>query len=177
MSAINVVIPMPVINNISKRMSRLPMCAISCAITPRNSAGVRLFIIPRVNATDASRGVRPVANAFIELSLIIYMRGVGKPAAKAVFSTKWKILRYCLSVSEISCAPAMFNIIVSPKAHDISIQIAHMANVGIATDMVVFIASSIGATNQVNRNINAAKMHGNNATKNMVFMLLLCIWS
>ncbi len=137
MSAIKTVTPMPVMTNISRRMSRLPMCAISWAITPDSSVLSSLLIMPRVRATDASRGVRPVANAFRALSSIIYTRGVGRPAASATFSTLRKISRYSGSLDDISWACAAFSIIESPKAHDISIQIMHIVIVGIATAAVV----------------------------------------
>ena len=71
MSAIKTVTPTPVMTSMSSRMSRLPMCAISWAITPDNSVLSNFLIMPRVRATDASRGVRPVAKAFKALSSII----------------------------------------------------------------------------------------------------------
>ncbi len=137
MSAIKTVTPMPVITSMSRRMSRLPMCAISCAMTPDNSDLSNLLIMPRVNATDASCGVRPVANAFSPLSSIIYTRGVGRPAASATFSTLRKISRYSGSLGDISWACVAFSIIESPNAHDISIQTAHIIIVGMATAAVV----------------------------------------
>ena len=171
MSAINTVTPTPVINSMSNRISRLAMCAISCAITPRNSAGDNFLIMPRVKATDASFGVRPVANAFNDSSSMIYTRGVGIPAAKAVFSTKRNISRFCGSWLFISWAFATFKIIESPNDHEIIIQIAHIPSVGIATVVVVCMASLSGATNQVNKNTNPINIHGNNVTSNAVFML------
>ena len=143
MSEINTVTPTPVINSMSSLMSRLPMCAISCAITPSNSSLSRRFMMPRVRAIDASRGLRPVANAFNESSSMIYTRGVGRPAAKAMFSTLRNISRYSSVVSCISWAFDAPRIIASPNAQDISIHIAHAINVGIATDMVVEVAWAI----------------------------------
>lgn len=172
MSDMYTVTPMPVIINMSKRMSRLPICAISCAITPRNSAGDSFLIMPCVNAMDASRGVRPVAKAFSDSSGIMYTRGVGRPAAKAVFSTARKISRFCLSVGDISYAPAVCNIMLSPNAHDITIQIAHIIRVGTATEIVVFIAFGIGVTAHVNKKTKPIKMHGNITTSNAVVILL-----
>ena len=176
-SAANTVTPTPVISIISSRMSRLPICAISWAITPSSSNLFSFLIIPRVSATDASRGVRPVANAFIESSSMIYTRGRGSPAAIATFSTLRKISRFSASVSKISCACAEFSIIESPNAHDISSHTAHAINVGIATRTAVSIAICAGATIHVNRNISAIKINGKQITSNMVFILLLRIWS
>ena len=130
-------------------------------------------MIPRVNATDASRGVRPVANAFSESSFIIYTRGVGRPAANATFSTLRNISRCSALSGFISVAPTLFSIIASPNAHDINNHIAHAINVGIATDIVTSIACSSGVTIQVNKNINAIKISGNSATSIIVLMLLL----
>ena len=158
-------------------MSRFPICAHSWAITPSSSNLSNFLIMPRVRAIDASRGVRPVANAFDESSSMIYTCGVGKPAASAIFSTLWKTSRYCVSVSCISCAPTAANIIESPNAHDMPIHIKHPTSVGTATVTVVLIASFIGTTHQVNKNTSAININGNSATKMVVFILFWRIWS
>ena len=46
------------------RMSRLATWESSCASTPRSSRSSRICRMPRVTATDACSGFRPVANAF-----------------------------------------------------------------------------------------------------------------
>ena len=45
------------------RMSRLRMCASSCASTPRSSSSESSLVIPRVTATAECFGLRPVAKA------------------------------------------------------------------------------------------------------------------
>lgn len=176
-SAINTVTPTPVINSMSSLMSRLPICAISCAITPDSSLRSSFFIMPWVSATDASRGVRPVAKAFSELSSMIYTRGVGRPAARATFSTMRYISRCSLLSGDISCACAAPSIIESPNAHDINIHTKHTIIVGVATAIVVSMADSIGDTSHVNKNTRAMNINGNNNTSNAVLILLLRIWS
>ena len=69
------------------RMSRCLTCASSWAITPSSSSGPSARRMPSVAATAACCGLRPVANAFGELSGMMYTRGIGSPARCASRAT------------------------------------------------------------------------------------------
>ena len=62
------------------RMSRLPTWLISWASTPRSSSQSRMLRMPRVTATAACCGLRPVAKALGWRSGVMYRAGMGMPA-------------------------------------------------------------------------------------------------
>ena len=61
--AIAEIAPATIAAMLAMRMSRLAMCAISCARTPSSSRGPRARWMPAVTAMAACLGLRPVANA------------------------------------------------------------------------------------------------------------------
>ena len=61
--AIAEIAPATIAAMLAMRMSRLAMCAISCARTPSSSRGPRACLMPAVTAMAACLGLRPVANA------------------------------------------------------------------------------------------------------------------
>ncbi len=62
--AIAEIAPATIAAMLAMRMSRLAMCAISCASTPSSSRGPSARWMPAVTAIAACLGLRPVAKAF-----------------------------------------------------------------------------------------------------------------
>ena len=82
------------------RTSRLRMWLISWATTPCSSSRSSVSSRPRVTASDACSGSRPVANAFGSASGTTYTCGRGSPAAIAISSTTfWSWWSVSLSAS------------------------------------------------------------------------------
>ena len=94
-----------------------------------------------------------------------------------MFSTLRNISRLDLSSGLISVASAIFNIIESPNAHYISIQIANSINIGPEIAVAVVRASVNGASNDSVAVNSATNDSGNNANNNIVFILFVRIWS
>ncbi|MNN92065.1 hypothetical protein D3C81_2102790 [compost metagenome] len=69
------------------RVSRFFTWASSCAITPRTSSRVSMSSRPRVAATAAFSGLRPVAKALGWSLGMMVMVGRGRPASVAICFT------------------------------------------------------------------------------------------